>query len=404
MQMTQLFIALAVIGLVTIAILWWPVRATVAAGNTRQQLFAEKLALLVQARDHGELAEDDFVVAAEELKQQFLTDPAQVTLQSGSLTRWRLAAVASVTIVTAVVYLITGQYRELAQWDRAVANLPGYGERALLGKGEPLSDTEIDEFALGLRTKLMQNDDQDGMGWFLLGRIWFSQGRNMDAQEAFQQALVFAPDNAKILLSYAQSVLVNNAPNATQKAAESLGKVLAQDPTNTDAMSMLALMAQERGDYKEAKAAWELLLSQVDKQDPRYDSIAQQLAQVDRLMTPAKRTIEVVLTIDEATKNAYPNATLFVFAKAVTGSGMPLAVHKMPVFSGTQTINLTSQMQMQAGWGLDSVTEALVQVRLSESGAVTAESNDPEISSAALALKDGLQRIELQLSAVNASQ
>lgn len=399
MMMNQFLLAAAVMLVVMLVVFVWPLRAVPGTGATRKELFAEKLALLVQARDSGQLADDDFAQAAAELKQQFVTDPSLVSLRSGNMGAWRFAAIAAVLVLTAAVYLVTGQYRQLQQWDSAVTNLAGYGERALLGKGEPLTEAEIDEFALGLRTKLLQQDDQGGMGWFLLGRIWFSQGLNTDALDAFEQALKLAPDNNNMLLSYAQALLVNNAPDAAQKAAASLGKVLTKDPTNTDAISMLALMAQERGDYKEAKAAWELLLGQIEPQDPRYSRIEQQLAEVQRLMTPAKRTIEVMLTIDAAVAAANPQATIFVFAKAVEGSGMPLAVHKMPIFSGSQTIALTSQMQMQAGWGLDSVAQAQVQVRLSRTGAIAADANDPEISSEPLMLKDGLQQVTLQFAA-----
>lgn len=399
MMMNQFLLAAAMMLVVMLFVFVWPLRAVPGTGASRKELFAEKLALLVQARDSGQLADDDFAQAAAELKQQFVTDPSLVSLRSGNMGAWRFAAIAAVLVFTAAVYLVTGQYRQLQQWDSAVTNLAGYGERALLGKGEPLTEAEIDEFALGLRTKLLQQDDQGGMGWFLLGRIWFSQGLNSDALDAFEQALKLAPDNNNMLLSYAQALLVNNAPDAAQKAAASLGKVLTKDPTNTDAISMLALMAQERGDYKEAKAAWELLLGQIEPQDPRYSRIEQQLAEVQRLMTPAKRTIEVMLTIDAAVAAANPQATIFVFAKAVEGSGMPLAVHKMPIFSGSQTIALTSQMQMQAGWGLDSVAQAQVQVRLSRTGAIAADANDPEISSEPLMLKDGLQQVTLQFAA-----
>ncbi len=399
MMMNQFLLAAAVMTVVLLVVFVWPLRTAPAVSASRKELFAEKLALLVQARDSGQLAEDDFAQAAAELKQQFMTDPSLVSLQTGGNWSWRLAAIAAAVVLTTSVYVATGQYRQLQQWDSAVTNLAGYGERALLGKGEPLTEAEIDEFALGLRTKLLQQDDQGGMGWFLLGRIWFSQGLNADALDAFEQALKLAPDNSNMLLSYAQALLVNNAPDAAQKAAASLGKVLTKDPTNTDAISMLALMAQERGDYKEAKAAWELLLGQIEPQDPRYSRIEQQLAEVQRLMTPAKRTIAVTLTIDPAVATANPQATIFVFAKAVEGSGMPLAVHKMPIFSGSQTIELTSQMQMQAGWGLDSVAQAAVQVRLSRTGAITADANDPQVSSSPLVLKDGLQQVSLQLTA-----
>lgn len=394
---------LAALGMLVVLLVFfvWPLRSVTRANASRKELFAEKLALLVQARDSGELAETDFVQAAEELKQQFSTDPNLVTLRGGSLLPWRLAAIFGALVITLGVYLATGQYRQLQQWDSAMTNLPSYGERALLGQGAPLTEAEIDEFALGLRTKLLQKDDQDGMGWFLLGRIWFSKGYNSDALEAFEQALLLAPDNKNMLLSYAQALLVNNAPDAAQQAAASLGKVLAVDPTNSDAISMLALMAQERGDYREAKTAWELLLDQIDKQDPRYSQIEQQLAEVQRLMTPAKRTIEVSLTIDPEVAAANPQATIFLFAKALEGSGMPLAVHKMPMFSGSQKLQLTSQMQMQQGWGLDSVTQAVVQVRLSNSGAIAAEAKDPQISSEPIQLKDGTQQVNLHFTTEN---
>jgi cytochrome c-type biogenesis protein CcmI len=400
-MMNQFLLAAVVMLLVLLVVLVWPLRSHNRVNATRKELFAEKLALLVQARDSGQLADSDFSQAAEELKQQFVTDPTLVILRGGSMLPWRIAAIVSVLLVTVGVYLATGQYRQLQQWDSAKANLAAYGERALLGKGEPLTEAEIDEFALGLRTKLLQNDDKDGMGWFLLGRIWFSQGHNSDALEAFERALLLAPANNNMLLSYAQALLVNNAPDATQKAAASLGKVLATDPSNTDAISMLALMAQERGDYSEAKTAWELLLEQLDKNDPRYSRIEQQLTEVQRLMTPAKRSIVVNLTVDPALATANSQATLFVFAKAIAGSGMPLAVQKIPMFSGNKTITLTSQMQMQAGWSLDSVEQALVQVRLSRTGAIAADANDLAVSSAAISLKDGSQQISLTLKATD---
>ncbi len=400
-MINQFLLAALVMLVVLLVFFVWPLRSVTRANASRKELFAEKLALLVQARDSGELAETDFVHAAEELKQQFSTDANLVTLRGGTLLPWRLAAIFGALIITVGVYLATGQYRQLQQWDSAMINLPSYGERALLGQGAPLTEAEIDEFALGLRTKLLQKDDQDGMGWFLLGRIWFSKGYNSDALEAFEQALLLAPDNKNMLLSYAQALLVNNAPDAAQQAAASLGKVLAVDPTNSDAISMLALMAQERGDYREAKTAWELLLDQIDKQDPRYSQIEQQLAEVQRLMTPAKRTIEVSLTIAPEVAAANPQATIFLFAKALEGSGMPLAVHKMPMFSGSQKLQLTSQMQMQQGWGLDSVSQALVQVRLSNSGAIAADAKDPQISSEPIQLKDGIQQVTLHFTTKN---
>ncbi len=107
-------------------------------------------------------------------------------------------------------YLWKGQYRELAQWYDAQAQLQDLGKRALLGQGEQLSEQELELFALGLRTKLATSGD-DAVGWFVLGRIWFAQGRVDDAIDACEKALQLTPERANLLLSFAQALLTRGS-------------------------------------------------------------------------------------------------------------------------------------------------------------------------------------------------
>ncbi len=69
-----------------------------------------------------------------------------------------------------------------------------------------------------------------------------------ESLEAFEKALQLTPERVNLLLSYAQALLVTESAENMQKAAQSLGLVLQKDPANTDALSMLALLAQQRGD------------------------------------------------------------------------------------------------------------------------------------------------------------
>lgn len=415
----QLLLVFLLMTIASLAIIFWPRRAAKEFNQSRTELFRERLQLLVQAREHGELAEEDFAQAAAELKQHFVeSTPIAPTLNASAAGRLMYLALFLLLLLVGTSYGLTGHYQSLNKWVLAQQSLPSYGERALLNKGEPLSDEEISLFALALRTKLAFEGD-DAVAWFVLGRIWFSQGLVDESLEAFEKALLLTPERVNLRLSYAQALLVTESAENLQKAAQSLGLVLQKEPGNTDALSMLALIAQQRGDINEARAAWELLLAQLPPADPRYPMIQQQLAALNGSadgVVPAtkvptttgpdtstgtgselaakdpassERRIVIQLTISDSLAAKFANASLFVVAKAVAGSPMPLAVQKLPVVAGRQQIELTSAMVMQPGWGLDNVEQVLVSARISQSGAVSKTAGDPEVVSDVLTFSQG---------------
>lgn len=413
-MMFNLIFAAVILLICSAAVIFWPRREKTAADQSQKELFRERLQLLVQARDYGELAEEDFATAAAELKSQFL-EQEQQRLATPEKRHFKLEwlMLLVLILVVSVSYTLNGHYRQLMDWETAQQNLPSYGERALLNQGEPLSEEEVSLFALALRTKLAQEGD-DAVAWFVLGRIWFSQGFVEEAIESFERALRLTPDRSNLLLSYAQALLVTESAENLQRAARSLGRVLELEPGNQDALAMLALIAQERGDVTEAKAAWQVLLTQIPADDPRRQMIEQQLAQLAGAEQPSAvaaseaaastadlpangRRITLELTIPNELATTFADATLFVVAKAATGSPMPLAVQKLPVKAGTQQIELTSAMVMQAGWGLDNVDQVVVSARLSQSGTVTKTAGDPEVQSEQLDLSKGPVQLSLTL-------
>ena len=425
----QLLLAALLMLVICVVFLCWQPKTSQLRRQTQQELFGEKLALLVRARELGELAAADFQAAAAELKAQFVQQPADALAavmphRPAASSKVRVPAVLLLVAIVSSTYYLTGNYRQLSDWQLAQQSLPSYGERALLNQGEPLSDTEVSLFALALRTKLA-NEGDDAVAWFVLGRLWFAQGLVPEAIEAFEKAMLLTPERSNLLLSYAQALLVTDNAQNLQKAAQSLGTVLKNDPSNVDALSMLALIAQERGDVAEATAAWQVELTALPADDPRRAMVQQQLAQLpvagnavaaqpvateagpDRAATetadPAagSRRILLTLTIPPALAERFSQATLFVVAKAAVGSPMPLAVQKLPVVAGQQQIELTSAMVMQAGWGLDNVDQVLVSARLSQSGTVSKTAGDPEVASAVLDISQGQIALELTFNAMD---
>jgi cytochrome c-type biogenesis protein CcmI len=366
--------------------------------------FEDKLRLLSQARDNGELAEQDFTQAASELKAQYLQLQQSLQTTSSSATAWVLGTSLLVVVGTVALYSQTGHYTQLKNWQTAQQQLPAYGERALLNKGEPLTNEEIELFALALRTKISKEGD-DAVAWFVIGRIWLSKGMLDDAIEAFEKALALTPNRVNVLISYSQALLVGGSEEHLAKAARSLAKVLQQDPENTDALSMLGMVAEERGDKEQAQKAWQLLLPKLDKADPRYALVQQKLgltstpeqAEAPNTAAVSGRRISVQLSISPELAEQYKTGTLFVFAKAVDGPPLPLAVQKLAVFNGTQSIELSEAQAMQPGWTLANAERIQISARLSLSGQVLNDENGPQVQSEVLSFIEPKLKLSLEL-------
>jgi tetratricopeptide (TPR) repeat protein len=319
-------------------------------------------------------------------------------------------------VLTLGIYALTGQYQQMLQWQQAQQQLPALGERALLGKGPQLSEAELTLFALGLRTKLATSGD-DAVAWFVLGRIWLSQGQVPEAIEALEKALKLTPERSNVLLAHAQALLVEGSEESVQKAARSLGSVLAKEPQNLDALSMLALIASERGDVKEAQAAWEMVAQLLPAGDARLASVQQQLEKLAVQGSPAAEVpvspsttagdavaasplIRISLRLSAETVSQFAGKTLFVFARSADGPPLPVAVQKLqvPAQATDLVVELSNAQAMQASWNLAATTRVIVGARISVSGSATPDPTDLQAKSAELTTPAAGNSLQVELA------
>lgn len=402
--------AFAMLVLSAIFILW-PRKANARNNQTPAQLFEERLQLLALARDSGELAEQDFTTAAAELKQQFLEQEQQAIRYQQPKHRavFHLSLVALTAVIVVAVYSQNGHYRELSDWELAQQNLASYGQRALLGEGEPMGEQEMQLFSLALRTKLADDGD-DAVAWMLLGRVWMTLGMLEEAVESFERSLKMMPERTPLLISYSQALIMLGGDYNLAKAGQSVARVLMREPENIDAISLMALIAYERGDNEQARAAWQILAERLDADDPRLAVVQERLAELaassQQLATPAdntaaepaaQRSITISVHVAEQLKTAHPDAMLFVFARAIGGPPLPVAAKRLPLTSGEVQIILTEHDAMQPGWDLMQANQVEVVARMSVSGTVDRSAQDVEAVSAQLDLAQPHQAIQLTL-------
>ena len=339
-----------------------------------------------------------------EQKRRLLNElsPEKALNSKGNNRIFALTGAGFLIVLTAIFYGYTGSQQQIKGWHDAMANLKSYGERAVMQDGEPLTPNELQAFALALRTKLDQSGD-DEVAWMLLGRVAMSLNEFDMAMQSFDKVLKMNPDNKQVLISYSQVLLMEGSDANMSRAATMLSRVLKAEPTNIDAISLLALIAYERKDWLQAKTAFEVLLASMQQNDPRYSMIAERIAEIDahlnneqqvtntKLAEASNSEISITVDLDSALADSQPqNGTLFVFAKAASGPQMPLAVVKMTEYSFPLTVTLSDTNAMVEGLNLSSVDKIILTARLSKDATVVTSSGELEGKS------DVLERANVQ--------
>ena len=327
-----------------------------------------------------------------EQKRRLLNElsPEKALNSKGNNRIFALTGAGFLIVLTAIFYGYTGSQQQIKGWHDAMANLKSYGERAVMQEGEPLTPNELQAFALALRTKLDQSGD-DEVAWMLLGRVAMSLNEFDMAMQSFDKVLKMNPDNKQVLISYSQVLLMEGSDANMSRAATMLSRVLKAEPTNIDAISLLALIAYERKDWLQAKTAFEVLLASMQQNDPRYSMIAERIAEIDahlnneqqatntELAKATNSEISITVDLDPELVDSQPQSgTLFVFAKAASGPQMPLAVVKMTEYSFPLTVTLSDTNAMVDGLNLSSVDKIILTARLSKDATVVTSSGELE--------------------------
>lgn len=118
-----------------------------------------------------------------DLKQSLLDDiPAEKATKKTQIST-AVVVVPSVLMVIALsygMYFQFGAMDKVQHWQQVSANLPALSKKLMSAEGSALTDDELEDLTLALRTRL-HYQPKDSTGWLLLGRIALA---NRDAQTA----------------------------------------------------------------------------------------------------------------------------------------------------------------------------------------------------------------------------
>lgn len=133
----------------------------------------------------------------------------------------------------------------------------------------------------------LRQDPTSERGWYLLGRLYASQGQWLEARDAFSKALELKPENEITLINYVQSLLQLNQQQFNEQIRGLLKNLLQKDPNQPDALAMLAMDAFTEKNYRLAIDYWQQLLKLAPEQSEEAQLLRKAIAKAQqKLMSP----------------------------------------------------------------------------------------------------------------------
>jgi len=329
----------------------------------------------------GTLAADQHEKARREIESRLLADVGGGEAPAQSPRRARAAALAlvlAVPLCALAVYLAVGNPGAL---------LPQASEG---GNRHGLSAQQFEALVARLAARLKDNPE-DAEGWMMLGRSYAVLGRFGEASEAYAKAAARMPRDAQLLADYADALAMAQGRTLRGEPERILLRALAVDPDNVKALLLAGTAAFDRGDHRAAVRHWERVLGLLPKESDMTQRVQASIAearsqggsavgkaQVARpaLARGGGRVSGVVRLAPELTGRVAPGDTVFIFARAVEGPRMPLAILRKRGSDLPAEFTLDDSMAMAPQMKLSAFPSVIIGARVSKSANATPSPGD----------------------------
>lgn len=281
-------------------------------------------------------------------------------------------------IVLAVVsfglYGVKGSANQVADWQATAENLPALSKK-LLNNDQPMSQQEMQDLTLALRTRLQYEPD-DSTGWLLLGRIGLANRDRETAKGAMEKAYALSPSRPEIQIGLAQALLFAGSEVDSGRAETLLRSVVSDDPFNLQAMSLLAYQAFEQSRFNDAIATWKAMKTLIGPDDPRNETLDQSIARAQLALNAAQgAAVEVKVSLGEDV-TLPDNGVLIVSAHESAQAPMPLAAKRLPLSKFPVTVRLSDTDSLNPNRALSSPETLVIKARIDADGNVATKNGD----------------------------
>ena len=327
------------------------------AGTLSQALYDEQLLELEQALS------DDLDIES----------PVNAAQSQGRWVAWLL--VLAIPLVAGSLYWTLGNYPSLTPVDQTAAAKKAASER-----------DQMVSMVAGLAARL-EKQPEDSQGWLMLGRSYKYLEDFPRAVAAFEHAYRLIGDKPEIMLLYADALAYVNNEELVGKPAELVFKALAIEPDNVTGLWLAGMAKAQTGEFVAAMALWKKLetllppgsealqeiqglMVKLATQIPEGTELAE-AAPVQTAATPSLSAANIAVEVSlspELQKSTSPTDTVFVYAQALSGPQMPLAIVRKQVSELPLSVSLTDAMAMMPTMKLSNFEQVKLLARISKSG------------------------------------
>lgn len=394
--MTSFILAAATLMLVALALLlrpWLhrrPTRRTASADFSNQlntAIHRDRLAELERDRTSGMLSAADYIEAREELQRQLLDDTAAAG-DSAEKVEASPSRRSGIILALLLPALAIGLYLLLGN----PAALISETERA------QQAAAKMESLVAQLAQKMEQHPE-DPQGWAMLARSYKALGRWDEAEHAFARVGPTLEQDAGLLADLAE-VLAQKANSFEGHPHELIAQALRVDANDARALLLAGVDAFDSTRYDAAIGYWQRLLKTLEPGSENAQMIEAGIARARERLGGKVGAVSGRVELAPALRTkAASDATVFIFARAVGGPRMPLAVQRARVSDLPLNFTLDDSMAMQPGHGISSATELRIEVRVSKSGQAMPGPGD--LTGASAPVKPGAKGVRVIVDTLN---
>lgn len=213
---------------------------------------------------------------------------------------------------------------------------------------------------------------------YFLGRAYMADQRPGDAAKAFERAVALAGRQPELLGQWAQALYFANDKQWSAQLQALADEALQADPNEVTSLGLLGIAAFEDERFNDAIGYWQRLQAQLPAGDSSraalqggIDRATEKLRAAGGQSTAAVRLkvrVELAPALQDKVK---PDDSVFIFARASSGPGMPLAAKRVTVAQLPIEVELSDADAMMAQMKLSDARQVELVARISRSGQPT---------------------------------
>lgn len=227
------------------------------------------------------------------------------------------------------------------------------------------------------------------------------------AAAAFQRTYNLVGEDPSVMLSLADALTMQRNGVMTGEPEQLVLRALEITPQDTTGLWLAGIAAEQRQEFQQAYDYWTRLLPLLGNDPESSQQVRQLISEVEQrdpaLQTEAVsgKSLTLAVSLSDSIRHLVSESDLvFVYAKAMNGPPMPLAVKRISVLELPTQVTLRDDDAMVPTMKLSSFDQIVVGARISKTGNPVAQPGDLFIEIEGVDSNDLPPELELSISQV----